>query len=536
MTMQKYLLSLTGIVVFTLCGLTSARATDYAFLVAVQDYDVKQLKPLNYTRNDILAFQKALIASGYDKDNVVLMHDDLKTLGKLRYIPESDKIRDELKLILGTLEASDSIIVAFAGHGVQFKGEGENYFCPADTDLNDEKRQSLISLSEIYQTLEKTKARKRLLLVDACRNDPQSQLGRSSSKARLESVTRPQITPPPKGVVALFSCSAGQQAYEWPDLKHGVFFYHVLQAWQQPRNDLSLDQLIFKAKSETKRFARLKLGTLQSPEQKGFFPGEWVLRTKVDPKQFTNSIGMQLVKIPAGEFMMGSGKSAAETAKLFDSKAEYYEDQHPQHRVQITKPFYMATTEVTQGQWKTVMGTEPWKGEEDVKEGADYAASYVSWEDATEYCRKLSQKEGKTYRLPTEAEWEFACRAGSTTMYSFGEDASRLGDYAWYDKNAYDVGEKYTHRAGRKKANAFGLYDMHGNVWEWCQDWYGEDYYGKSPISDPSGPSSGSTRVLRGGSWSRSALLNRSANRLWLSPDYRSYLRGLGFRVVCELY
>ncbi|WP_417385388.1 SUMF1/EgtB/PvdO family nonheme iron enzyme [Gimesia sp.] len=534
MTMQKYLLSLTGIVLFTLSGLTSARATDYAFLVAVQDYDVKQLKPLNYTRNDILAFQKALIASGYDKDNVVLMHDDLKTLGKLRYIPESDKIRDELKLLLGTLEASDTIIVAFAGHGVQYKGEDENYFCPADTDLNDEKRQTLIALSEIYEALEKTKARKRLLLVDACRNDPQSQLGRSSSKARLESVTRPQITPPPKGVVALFSCSEGQQAYEWPDLKHGVFFYHVLQAWQQPQNDLSLDQLIFKAKSETKRFARLNLGTLQSPEQKGFFPGEWVLRTKIDPKQFTNSIGMQLVKIPAGEFLMGSRNLANEIARLFDSKAEYYEDVHPEHRVKLSRPFYMATSEVTQRQWKTVMGTEPWKGKEYVREGADYAASYVSWEEATQYCRKLSEKEGKTYRLPTEAEWEFACRAGSRTVYSFGDDASSLSEYAWYDVNAYDIDEKFAHRVAQKRSNAFGLYDMHGNVWEWCQDWYGDDYYRKSPTADPSGPSSGSGRVLRGGSWLRNALFNRSTDRDWNTPDYRLF--DVGFRVVCELY
>ena len=189
--------TLLSVVLLSEC-MTPVAADDYAFLVAVQNYDVKQLKPLRYARNDILEFHKTLLASGYDKDNVVLMHDDLKTLGKLRFAPEAKKIRDELKLLLSTLEADDSIIVAFAGHGVQFRGEKENYFCPADTDLDDEKRKSLIAFSEIYQALEKTRARKRLLLVDACRNDPQSQLSRSLSKAKLESVTRPQITPPPR--------------------------------------------------------------------------------------------------------------------------------------------------------------------------------------------------------------------------------------------------------------------------------------------------------------------------------------------------
>jgi formylglycine-generating enzyme required for sulfatase activity len=230
---------------------------------------------------------------------------------------------------------------------------------------------------------------------------------------------------------------------------------------------------------------------------------------------------MKLVLVPPGEFMMGSPES--------DEDASVREQ--PQHKVRITQPFYLGVTEVTQGQWESVMETRPWEGEKYVKEGTDYAATWVSWEDAQEFCRKLSETEGVAYRLPTEAEWEYACRAGTTTVYHFGNDESDLGDYGWFEDNAADVGEEYAHQVGLKKPNAFGLYDMHGNVWEWCQDWYAEDYYANSPTDDPQGPSEeGSYRVDRGGSWYGAARLCRSANRSWYDPSDR--YGSLGFRVA----
>jgi formylglycine-generating enzyme required for sulfatase activity len=217
------------------------------------------------------------------------------------------------------------------------------------------------------------------------------------------------------------------------------------------------------------------------------------------------------------------------------------DDEH-QHKVRISKPFYMQTTEVTQGQWKAVMGTEPWK-EADltlggrlqtyVKEGPAYAAMYVSWKDAVAYCKKLSEAEGKTYRLPTEAEWEYACRAGTQTTWSFGNNEKALGDYAWYYENTWDIDEKYAHQVGLKKPNAFGLYDMHGNVWEWCHDYWKENYYQKSPTNDPQGPVSGSSCVLRGGSWYGNSSYTRSAFRLRFVAHVRRY--GFGFRLVREL-
>ena len=149
------------------------------------------------------------------------------------------------------------------------------------------------------------------------------------------------------------------------------------------------------------------------------------------------------------------------------------------------------------------------------------------------YCKKLSEKEGKTYRLPTEAEWEYACRAGTTTNWSFGNDESDLGEYAWHGKNASDIGEKFAHQVRLKKPNAFGLYDMHGNVFEWCHDYYEEDYYKQSPAQDPTGPVTGSFRVLRCGSWSDRPRYTRSALRNWLDAVNRG--NNLGFRLVREL-
>jgi formylglycine-generating enzyme required for sulfatase activity len=275
--------------------------------------------------------------------------------------------------------------------------------------------------------------------------------------------------------------------------------------------------------------------------------GDWEAVLKLDPNNskailagdtITNTISMKFNKIPAGTFLMGSPETeeVKETSKAVALGRGREDDEH-QHKVTITKAFYMQTTEVTQGQWKAVMGTEPWKGEDYIKEGANYPATFVEWDDAVAFCKKLSEKEGKMYRLPTEAEWEYACRAGTKTTWSFGNDEKVLGQYAWCDKNAAEiVSEKYAHQVGLKKPNAFGLYDMHGNVFEWCHDYYGEDYYKQSLAPDPTGPVTGSFRVLRGGSWVNITRNARSAYRNGGDADFH-FNRGyfVGFRLVREL-
>ena len=234
-----------------------------------------------------------------------------------------------------------------------------------------------------------------------------------------------------------------------------------------------------------------------------------------------NSIGMKLVLIQPGQFLMGPPE--------LENPAEV--DEKPQHHVRITTPFYLGIHEVTQAHWEKMMQSKPWTAKKNTREGPDYIATCVNWEDAQEFCKRLSEQEGMAYRLPTEAEWEYACRAGTVTKYSFGNDESLLGEYAWYCNNATAEGiTTWAHRAGQKRPNPWGLCDMYGNVWEWCSDWNVWDYYAKSPIENPTGPATGSVRVVRGGSWYDPAGRCRSACRGKCGPLLR--FGSTGFRVV----
>lgn len=237
-----------------------------------------------------------------------------------------------------------------------------------------------------------------------------------------------------------------------------------------------------------------------------------------------NSVGMKLVPIPAGSFTMGS--PATEKGRGTDEA---------QQRVTIGRPFLIGRTVVTKGQWKAVMKTEPWKGQRCVVDGDDAPAVYLDWHDAVAFCRKLTVQEraggwlekGEHYRLPTEAEWEYACRAGTKTAWSFGADPRKLDDHAWYYGNTGDRKEAYAHLVGRKKPNPWGLCDMHGNVYEWCSDWYKSALGGGD---DPQGPSNGMMKVLRGGGWGYDPARCRSADRNKNAPSFTDFSGG--FRVV----
>lgn len=237
---------------------------------------------------------------------------------------------------------------------------------------------------------------------------------------------------------------------------------------------------------------------------------------KAPPKNFTNSIGMKFVWISPGMFLMGSPKNEAGRS-----------DNEAQHEVKLTKGFYMSAYLVTQEQWQAVMGNNPsaFKGEKNLP------VEQVSWDDCQEFIKKLREKDKKLYRLPTEAEWEYSCRAGTTTPFHFGETISteqaNYNGNVTYGDGKKGVCRKETTPVGNFPANAFELHDMHGNVWQWCQDWYGD--YPQKDVVDPQGAEKGQGRVLRGGSWFDSPRYSRSAFRFRDVPDNRA--PNFGFRL-----
>jgi formylglycine-generating enzyme required for sulfatase activity len=296
-------------------------------------------------------------------------------------------------------------------------------------------------------------------------------------------------------------------------------------------------------------------------------------------KQITNSIGMKLTLIPSGEFMMGSNECAEQTKTFFNKTydedlqtADRFKDEHPWHLVQILQPFYLGTYHVTRGQFRQFVADTHFKtdAEKDDNPGADgwnpdkkkfdFNVKYswrdagflqtdehpvvnVSWNDAVAFCQWLSKKGSKTYRLPTEAEWEYACRAGTTTHYYSGDDPETLAKVANVRDATYKAkfpyatstikasdGYVFTSPVGSFQPNAFGLHDMLGNVRQWCSDWYESGYYATSSVDDPAGPDSGDLRVLRGGSWYFWPSLTRSATRYGLAPTVRN--GDTGFRVA----
>ena len=269
------------------------------------------------------------------------------------------------------------------------------------------------------------------------------------------------------------------------------------------------------------------------------------------PEEITSpTSGIVLVRIGPGEFYMGSVHD--------DRMALQHEE--PRHHVRITKPFCLGKNVVTRDQFREFVAETNHKADHNwrdpgFRQMGDHPVVNVSWKSAVAFCNWLSKKDGATYRLPTEAEWEYACRAGSTTRYYFGDDPAGLQYFTWFNGNA----DKSTHPVGEKPANAFGLHDMHGNVWEWCSDWYAHDYYQRSPADDPQGPSDNdetkaifatygsqsidyigwrfrdqkkkvSERVVRGGGWDDTSILCRSATRHAVAPH--AAICRLGFRVA----
>jgi formylglycine-generating enzyme required for sulfatase activity len=395
--------------------------------------------------------------------------------------------------------------------------------------------------------------------VDACRDDPAA--GR---KVDVDNVPRP-----PKGTAALFSCASGQRAFETDKLGgkgHGLFFHFVLEGLRGEAKNLdgevSWDDLTTYVRRQVPRTVVkvIREGAQQSPHLVSNLVNSPVLvpaskersprvvkkdkgDTKLEEaKSFTNSIGMKLVLIPEGKFKMGS-PADEKGREPVDKGSEY------QHEVEITKPFYLGVYTVTQQQYKRVMGENPsWfsaqgggKRKVEDLDTDDFPVESVSWEDAKKFCDKLSdraaeRRQGRMYRLPTEAEWEYACRGGASSSNPFHFGKSLSTRHANFDGRRYGGRAKgpflnRTCKVGSYRPNKFGLYDMHGNVFQWCNDWYAKDYYKDSPAKDPQGPDYGTARVVRGGCWHRLGRECRAAYRGRYEPGKRQL--SFGFRVVC---
>jgi uncharacterized caspase-like protein len=541
-------------------------AAKYAILVGVAKYEHAGMSPLEFPEADAKAIAELLKTGGYDVDLLLGRAATHKAiLAKLDGLSRK-----------GT--ADGVVVVGLFGHGVESRVRNEKNqvilddqnievtegcFCPFDTDIRlalDEKGNkifgknrepltepdpaTLIKLADLMISLKLAKAGSRVVFADCCREVPNAARGRSFG-ASFQAKDLPQNTS------VLFGCSPREKAFEHRDWGHGAFTKCLLE---------ELPLLVSQGDAETGVLsARLKKKVpllvasvspsesqtpvpfltntvdLQLANLKPVLPGNPKPTSPSPPAKSPNDVadrfsgtqageqkvlgGVNYRWCPAGSFRMGTPGAT--------------DDETP---VDVTlSGFWLSETEVTQGQWTSLMSTTPWEGKEYVKAGANYAASYVSHADALAYCEQLTERERKSgrlpagwkYALPSEAQWEYACRAGTTTQYSFGDSEAELGTYAWYAKNADAVKEKYAHAVGQKRANGWGLKDMHGNVWEWCGDWYGRRLAGGR---DPVGPSSGSGRVLRGGGWRNAASGCRSASRSVSAPGGRS--DSLGLRVA----
>ena len=616
----------------------------YALVVGISEYADPEITDLSFAARDAEEVGLCLRETcGFD---------DVRTLASGGGSePTHVNVVDALHNLAPLLSPDDLFLFYFAGHGIETK-TGAHIL----TSNSRIRMPELASVSKevLSSCLSRVECANRVLILDACRNDPHKGMG-DEDNLLTSGFSRDIMAvaeTPVEGVVpttcVLFSCRLGERAYEWPDKGHGAFTHYLLEgmrgaaaddrgritvqalgryveaqvprwakkfrtprpqtpwgerkgSWQEvvlasragsalrpqlkstpspkpvtilpdpalhvetlpPGAALTVDgraagiapqkltlaageHRILAEKDDHKpwerriRFdatgdAHLKIELEARPRVvEAFFPmtadqaGE-VQRTAAEALgtplavdlEYGRGVTLPVVLVPAGRFLMGSPETEVDRS----------DDEGPQYEVTISRPFYIGVHEVTQSQYKAVTGKAPshFKGSENPVES-------VSWDDATAFCRRLSAQTGRAVRLPTEAEWEYACRAGTTTPFHTGKTIST--DQANYDGNfTYGCGATGEYRAtttavGSFQPNAFALYDVHGNVGEWCNDWYA-DSYTNADVRDPKGPATGAARVLRGGSWDDVPAYCRSARRLRGAPDLRSGL--VGFRVVVDL-
>lgn len=555
----------------------------YALLVGVTEYKGEQFASLRYTENDVEKLADILKQAGFDKVRLLSNKVGKKDAADAPTAANIKKAIDELVEDKGR---RDTVLIALSGHGANVRVEDPDekgaakvypYFCPHDASTlgisySSGRSKFLVNLNlDLFDKLEQCGARNKLVLIDACRNE-------LKAKDATRSLESDKVTIP-AGVGVLFSCSRDERAWETEDLKHGVFFHFVIQGLRgkakNDENEVTWPRLVAYVTEQVERQVPvlIKGGASQTPHLQGNVrgapilvpagkvvvapkdrdksgkedtPGKEVVSKGPLDKEGKNSIGMAFKLIPKGTFTMGASK---------DDDAAAGSDESPRHKVKLSKDFYLQETEVTQAQFLEIMdynpsffsrdgkkaaeGTykvDPAAGKEKVKDIKDadlkeFPVENVSYDEAVKFCNKLNEKEknrlsGWKYSLPTEAQWEYACRGGATSYkkYHFGDSLSKT------EANFnHDVGR--TSKVGSYPANAFGLRDMHGNVWEWCLDSYDGTFYRSRPDPDEDPVClKGANRVDRGGNWRITPEYCRSAYRSFNPPEYR--FSDLGFRVA----
>lgn len=513
----------------------------YAVLIGVEDYQHAKLRepvPLKYAVDDVTELGEILKKSGYE---VTLLTDETGKSSR-DLLPTRKNIFAKIGEVAAKLKREDTVLIAMTGHGLQFPLTRDAFFCPIDGHPSANGTDSLVSIRKIYDVLDQSFAGVKVILIDANRKDPDSD--------RVRGLDADNAPSPPKGVAVLFSCSAGERAFEHDKLQHGIFIHHVLEGLgglaANRGGNVTFDSLSAYVRGEVpKTMQRLLPDQQQSPNMNAELIGEpqesarlvllkrsgssrkgnpsgdapplltvpfnlskgvviqadWgeYLGTEVE---IENSIGMKLTLIPPGEFQSSSEEGGAGR------------DIKPVDQVRITKPFFLGTHEVTVGNFrkfvtdarylteaeKDGMGGYGYDGKKvekkpeyswknsGLEQTDDHPVENVSWNDANKFCEWLSRRERVAYRLPTAAEWEYSCRAGTKGTYVTGDDPEELAEVGnvadgtarkkftdWTTISAED-GYVFTAPVGSFRMNPFGLYDMHGNVSEWCSDSYVRSY------------------------------------------------------------
>jgi formylglycine-generating enzyme required for sulfatase activity len=569
-----------------------------ALLVGINRYHhtaLNQPRPLEFAEKDVTQAAAELKKAGYD---VVVLTGDKATL---------TTIRNALADVRKRPGAEGILLIGLAGHGLQPEGSRDAYFCPYDadqrvvaqTDPNQDPwdYRTLLPLSEVLAHLKAATAGTRVLLMDACRNDPTSGRGRGVG-------TGLNVGDFPRNTAVLLSCSEGQRSYEdkaWGG-GHGAFFYHILEGlrgkaadargrvtaddlWRYVRDEVpaqvarviggGVEQRPFRlitgdvdlrVAAVDRRAPLGKPALLQAPfgateaRQAQQAWAQYLSRPAAEAFDLGSGVQLEVVLIPPGTFRMGSP----------DDDQEAQNDEKPAHEVTLSQPFWLGKYEVTVGQFRRFVSDTGYRTEAETdgkgngfselkgvwERGYQYTwknpgypqteahpVGNVTWHDAKAFCTWLGQKVGANVRLCREAEWEYSCRAGAMTRYLSGDDAAGLQkvanvadaslkakckDASW--AQAWGDGHAFAAPVGRFAGNAFGLHDLHGNVWEWCEDWYDKDYYRDSPTEDPAGPGAGADRVIRGGSFFHDARDCRAAVRDHGEPSLR--FGNYGFRVL----